>query len=914
MRLTSAMRHFMLLTLALLALLPSFAVSLGVISFDYGSDSLKTALVKPGMTPDVVLTRDSKRKLPAVVAWKGEDRSFGTDAMNLATRFPGDTFPNVKLLLGRDAQRDSEVRARYTALLSATNLTSTDRNTFAATRATDYTINAAGPDTHTVEELVAMQLGHARMLAEETAGERVRTTLPGTVGTFGGLDTVVTVPTFWTASERQAIFDAATLAGFRPRLISDAAAAATSYALNRAFPTPELHLLYDAGHSATRASLVRFSTRSFPTEDLFGTSMKEHTFVEVLSTGWSRRAGGLALDEALRDILVEKFTAANANQPAITANARAMAKLLAASTKAKHVLSANQDARVSIEGLVGDVDFRTSVTRDEYEARVSAAGLDSEFTGPIADALARGGNVKLSNLQSVILIGGTSRVPLVQRAVQSAGVTPALIAQNLNADEAMALGAGFYGASFNPQLRMKPVKVADVNAFPITLRESDGKEETLWRGSPETFERETIARYYPGQVDDFNFEIEYGAGADALLDTFERPLYRVEVEEIENNLAALKHAGELSKVETSVNVTIATRPMGTVVVESAWLTVKPKQSAGGAVVGALKSFFGGGGGVDDEDKNATLADASNSTTSESNSTTTPPTLTPQHIRLSVKTMPLGSVKPMSGLAQQSSKDKLYLLDSTARRKLQREEVRNKLESYVYRMRELGEGGGGEAFEQSSKPAERAEIARKAADTNEWLASGEAESPRTSLEDFKARLASLEKLVKPIEARMEEARGRNGATKRLTRAFELTHAFLDEANANLTAAIEAKTASQYARTDLDSLATALSADEKWFAKVTTEQAKRGSDVDSAWRVDDAEKRARKLTERVNKMKKRRIPKTRPIKISKAKGGGEKNETKVEGGEGEHAKAEEHAKAKSSPSSSSSSSPPPKHEEL
>lgn len=867
------MRAFSLAPLlALLALLPA-ALSLGVISFDYGSDSLKTALVKPGMTPDVVLTRDSKRKLPSVVAWKGEDRSFGTDALNLATRFPGDTFPNLKLLLGRsDEQRDQAVRDRYTSLLRSTNLTSTDRNTLAATRATDYTVNKSGPDTHTVEELVAMQLAHARMLAEETAGEKVRTTYHGFVGTFGGLDTVVTVPTFWTASERQAIFDAATLAGFRPRIVSDAAAAATSYALNRNFPTPELHLFYDSGHSATRASLVRFSTKSFPTEDLFGTSLKEHTFVEVLATGWSRAAGGLALDEIIRNLLVQKFTEANPKQDAIQNNPRAMAKLLLSASKAKHVLSANQDARVSIEGLVGDVDFRTSVTRDEFEQAVAAQELDKQFSFPIKDALARSGNHKLSDLNSVILVGGTSRVPIVQRAVSSAGVKSSLIAQNLNADEAMALGAGFYGASFNPQLRMKPVRVADVNAFPILLREGDGKEELLWKGSPETFEEDVKAREYTGQVDDFNFEFEYGPRAeqDGLLDTFERPLYRVEVEEIDNTLAAIKASGELSKVETSVNVTIVSRPLGTVVVESAWLTVKPKPS----VVGALRSFFGGRDAsvvkndTQVEEDHTTAAENNGTDSNSTSATTQADTLHDQHIRLSVKTFPLGSVKPMSGLAQQSSKDKLYLLDSTARRKLQREEVRNKLESYVYRTREMTSPDTLDSvFETSSKPSEREAITIASRETNEWLSSPDCE--RASLEDFRARLSTLEKLVKPIEARMEESRNRLGATKRLQRAFDLTAEFLTEANANLTAAIEAKSASSYSRTDLDSLQSALQSDQKWFEKVSAEQSKRKEDEEPAWKVDEAEKRAKKLNERVTKLKKRRIPKTRPIKVDKKK---------------------------------------------
>lgn len=895
------------LSLALALLLAccwvSSSAALGVVSFDYGADSLKTALIKPGMSPDVVLTRDSKRKLPSVVAWKGEERAYGTDASNLATRYPGDTFPAAKLLLGRSASdSDVSVRQRYESILNAT-LSQTPRGSISAIRATDYTLNQAGPDIHTAEELVAMQLSHAKMLAEETAGEKIRVTHPGNIGTFGGLESVVTVPSFWTASERQAIYDAATLAGLKPRLVSDAAAAATSFALTRNFATPELHVLYDSGHSATRASLVRFSTKSFPTEDLFGSSMKEHTFIEVLSSGWTREAGGLALDELLRGILVNRFKEQNPQAEDITKNPRAMAKLLQSASKAKQVLSANSDARVSIEGLVGDVDFRASLTRDEFEDAIRGRGLDGQFSSVIDQALQRGGGVKLSDLSSVILLGGNSRVPIVHKALASAGVSSSLIAQNLNADEAMALGAGFYGASFSPQLKMKPLRIADINAFPIVLREETGKEEVLWQHSPATLEEDIKTLVYDGQVDDFSLEFEYGpeAATDGKLDTFTRPLVRVSIEDIDSTLRALKSAGDLSKVDSSVNVTIVSQPSGTVSVQSAWLTVKPKK---GGVVGALRSFFGGSAKSDEHNSTASAngtegATAGNETTGEGTegdaaASDAADALHDKQVQLTVKITPLGIVKPMGSEEQNKSKDKLYLMDATARRKLQKEEYRNRLESYVYRMRELA-AGGDTTFEQSSKAEERAKIESGSKETADWLGSPECES--STLEEFKSRLSKLEGLVKPIEARMVEAKGRVGAEKRLRRSFEITREFLTEANANLTAAVAEKTASRYARTDLDSLQTQMKNDESWFERAVKAQQSKKQDDEPAWKVDDADKRAKRLTEKVSKLKKRRIPKTRPSSSAK-----------------KASEAEASSSATSADSEPTQSSGGPKHEEL
>lgn len=213
------------LTVAALLLFVTACQAMGVIGIDYGTESMKVSLVKPGQPFDVVLSRDSKRKISSAVAWKVQERMFGTDAVNLATRYPGDTFLGAKFLLGR-ASDDETAKSRQQRLLGTKLLPAKARNdtTISLQRETDYTINQEGADIYTVEEIVGMQLGHAKMLAEEQAGEEVMRTYPGNIGSFGGLDVVITVPIFFTAAERQSILDAANVAGMRPKLVSDGAA------------------------------------------------------------------------------------------------------------------------------------------------------------------------------------------------------------------------------------------------------------------------------------------------------------------------------------------------------------------------------------------------------------------------------------------------------------------------------------------------------------------------------------------------------------------------------------------------------------------------------------------------------------------------------------------------------------------
>jgi hypoxia up-regulated 1 len=213
------------LLLAILISLTSLCHAMGVVGIDYGTESMKVSLVKPGQPFDVVLSRDSKRKIPSAISWKLQERLYGTDAVNLATRYPGDTFLGAKFLLGRSID-DVKAKARQETLLGTKLLPAKHRNdtTIALERGTDYTINKEGADVYSVEEVVGMQLSHAKMLAEEQAGEEVMRTFPGTIGSFGGLDVVVTVPIFFTAAERQSILDAASVAGMKAKLVSDGAA------------------------------------------------------------------------------------------------------------------------------------------------------------------------------------------------------------------------------------------------------------------------------------------------------------------------------------------------------------------------------------------------------------------------------------------------------------------------------------------------------------------------------------------------------------------------------------------------------------------------------------------------------------------------------------------------------------------
>lgn len=132
-----------------------------------------------------------------------------------------------------------------------------------------------------------MQFSYIKGLAEDLAGEKVS-------------DVIVTVPPFYSQFERDAVADAIEISGLRTlALIHDGTAIAVNYAMTRAFPEPEYHVIYDAGASSIRATVVKFTSD--------GKTKNAATQIQVLGVGYDRAVGGTELDRRLRDILVEEF-------------------------------------------------------------------------------------------------------------------------------------------------------------------------------------------------------------------------------------------------------------------------------------------------------------------------------------------------------------------------------------------------------------------------------------------------------------------------------------------------------------------------------------------------------------------------------------------------------------------------------
>jgi heat shock protein 4 len=278
-------------------------------------------------------------------------------------------------------------------------------------------------------------------------------------------DFCMSIPPWFTDSQRRALFDAAEIAGLKLlRLINDNTAAALGWGITKLdLPGPEEKprrvLFIDIGHSNYTCSVVEFKKGE----------------LAVKATAWDRNFGGRDFDKALVDHLAKEFKTKHGVD--IYTHGRAMARTIAAAEKTKKVLSANQQAPVNIESLMNDVDVSALVTRQEFEAMIEP--LLNRTHEPLEAALAQAKLTK-EDIDTVEVIGGGSRVPALKERIQSFFGKP--LSFTMNADEAMARGCAFSCAILSPVFRVRDFAVQDICSYPI---------EFAWEKAPDIPDEDT---------------------------------------------------------------------------------------------------------------------------------------------------------------------------------------------------------------------------------------------------------------------------------------------------------------------------------------------------------------------------------------------------------------------------------------
>eukprot|EP01083_Nonionella_stella_P284379 968093_1 len=454
------MRRFLLFAATLFLCVP--AIWAAVLGIDFGGEYIKACVVAPGSPFKILLDEHSKRKYPNIIAFDAKERKFGNNGITLLSRKPQYSYSFFRQLLGQPV--DSPLVSDYQALYLPHSLTP---DPVRGTLYHNHMRAEAGLSDiqFSPEELVAMVLEYVKNLASAD-GNTVT-------------DAVIAVPAYFTQRHRQAILDAAEIAGLRVMaLINENTAAALQYAIHNQIPLEKKEIIafYNMGSTKTEVTIAEFSSYLKSKRDKIPTGQ-----FQVLSHASDPSLGGQIFDKVVLEILADEFNdflrekSIFSKDDDIRNFPRPMAKLKKAAQKAKEVLSANKEAFVNIEGLHEDVDFRSKITRDQLYSNVDDAFL-TRVVAPLKSAL-KGAKLKKSDLNAMVLIGGSTRVHKIRETLD--GFFHTDLSHNLNSDEAPALGAAFRAANLSALFRVRTVGMTEVAVFPVGIRLSDLAEQDL---------------------------------------------------------------------------------------------------------------------------------------------------------------------------------------------------------------------------------------------------------------------------------------------------------------------------------------------------------------------------------------------------------------------------------------------------
>ncbi|GKU14826.1 unnamed protein product [Fusarium langsethiae] len=768
-----------------------FAIS-AVLGVDLGTEYIKATLVKPGIPLEIVLTKDSRRKETSAVCFKpsrngpqkGEypERAYGADAMALAARFPSDVYPNLKTILGLTTE-DSVVK-EYAARHPALQLQSHPARNTAAFKSKSFTEEQ---EAWMVEELLAMELQSIQKNAEVAAGD-------------GSIirSIVLTVPPFYTIDEKRAVQTAAELAGLKVLgLLSDGLSVGLNYATTREFPNvsngskPEHNIIFDMGAGSTKATVMKFQGRTIKDIGKFNKTVQE---VHVVGAAWDRTLGGDALNYLIVDDMVKKFVESKSAQKAsvaaesVKAHGRAIAKLTNQVGKIRHVLSANQNTGASFEGLYEDIDFKYKISRAEFEEM--AAEHAERITVVINDAL-KAANLDIIDIDSIILHGGASRTPFVQKVLEKLSGSADKIRSNVNSDEAAVFGAGFRAAELSPSFRVKEIRISEPGFYSSGVKwETKGKahHQRLWSAvSPQGAAPKELT-FTNGE--DFTATFYQQIGSD------EKDIKVLTTKNLTATIAAIKQKYP-SCVESEIQFKLGVKlsnENGEVQIAKAAVECEAEVKEG--LVDGVKNLFGfgkkdqkplkeGSEGSEEEmkdDKSSSSTTSSESSTAseaDSASSGSVEEVKPEVKKREIVGIPVEVTVEDLGIPSltkaeiSASKDRLKSFAASDKARLQREEALNQLEAFTYKIRDLLEG---DAFIEASSEKERAKLANLSSETSDWLYADGAEATK---EVLKSKLKVLKDLVAPIQKRVEESEKRPELITSLKESLERVSEFLDK---------------------------------------------------------------------------------------------------------------------------------------
>ena len=408
-----------------------------IIGIDLGTTNSCVAVMDAGEAK-VIENSEGDRTTPSIVAYSNEGETLvGQSAKRQAVTNPSNTLFAIKRLIGR--KFDDDVVQKDIKMVPY-NIVKADNG--------DAWVEVNG-DKMSAPQISAQILMKMKKTAEDYLGEAVT-------------EAVVTVPAYFNDSQRQATKDAGKIAGLEvKRIINEPTAAALAYGMDRKTGDTTI-AVYDLGGGTFDISIIEIAETD-----------GEHTF-EVLSTNGDTFLGGEDFDLRLIDYLADEFKKETGmdlhNDPL------ALQRLKEAAEKAKIELSSAQQTEINLPYITADASgpkhLVQKLTRAKFESLVEE--LVEKTLGPVKIALADA-DLDISGIDDVILVGGQTRMPLVQQKV--ADFFGKESRRDVNPDEAVAVGAAIQAAVLSGEVN--DVLLLDVTPLSLGIETLGGVASTL---------------------------------------------------------------------------------------------------------------------------------------------------------------------------------------------------------------------------------------------------------------------------------------------------------------------------------------------------------------------------------------------------------------------------------------------------